>query len=256
MQIQDEVEKNIKNNEKPDILPHLSPEPLLTTEEIQLQTTKKTEEFIKLSLARREKELKAENEVADKKIKNLVKDIIDPMSGLFADDQIGFQQISQPNTTDNTYKLKPQVEKQLNEMVFKNVQQPPIQQPPPPLPIQNIRQNGFYIGDFYIFTVDEPDSLAVIDLKTHVVQDDQLMTEHSKDQLEISKSLRDADIEMISDPKEITYIRTVSTRPRNRLLRKVRNHPYNLKQDEVKFMRQAPVHPRDRLKKASDRLRR
>ena len=76
------------------------------------------------------------------------------------------------------------------------------------------------------------------------------MIEPSKDQLEISKSLRDADIKMLSDPKEISYIRTVPTHPRNRLLRKVCNHPYNLKQDEVKFVRQVPVHPRDRLKKS------
>ena len=81
------------------------------------------------------------------------------------------------------------------------------------------------------------------------------MIEPSKDQLEISKSLRDTNVDMISDPKEINYIRTVPAQPRNRLLRKVCNHPYNLKQDEVKFVRQAPVHPRDRLKKAADRLR-
>ena len=106
-----------------------------------------------------------------------------------------------------------------------------------------------------VFAANEPNSSAVIDLKTPVVQDDQLMIEPSKDQLEISKSLRDANVDMISDPKEINYIRTVPTHPRNRLLRKFCNHPYNLKQDEVKFVRQAPVHPRDRLKKAADRLR-
>ena len=77
---------------------------------------------MKLSLVPREEELKVENEIADQKNKNLVKDIIGSIPGLFADDQIGFQQINQPNTTGNSYKLKPQVEKQLNEMVFKNVQ--------------------------------------------------------------------------------------------------------------------------------------
>ena len=69
LQIQEEVEKNIKNVEKPDILPDFSPEPLLTTEEIEQQTTKKNEEFIKLSLALSEEEPKAENEIADQKSK-------------------------------------------------------------------------------------------------------------------------------------------------------------------------------------------
>ena len=41
LQIQDEVEKNIKNDEKPNILPDFSPPSLLTTKEIEREATKK-----------------------------------------------------------------------------------------------------------------------------------------------------------------------------------------------------------------------
>lgn len=41
LQIQDEVEKNIKNDEKTNILPDFSPPPLLTTKEIEREATKK-----------------------------------------------------------------------------------------------------------------------------------------------------------------------------------------------------------------------
>ena len=41
LQIQDEVEKNIKNDEKPNILPDFSLPSLLTTKEIEREATKK-----------------------------------------------------------------------------------------------------------------------------------------------------------------------------------------------------------------------
>ena len=61
-----------------------------------------------MSLALREEELKAESKIANRKNRNLIKDIVDPMPGLFIDGQIEFQQINQPNTADSNYKLKPQ----------------------------------------------------------------------------------------------------------------------------------------------------
>ena len=72
-----------------------------------------------MSLALREEELKAESKIANQKNKNLIKNIVDPMPGLFIDDQIEFQQINQPNTADSTYKLKPQAQKNSTKCFLK-----------------------------------------------------------------------------------------------------------------------------------------
>ena len=48
LQIHDKVEKNIKNYEKPDILPDFSPEPLLKTEDMEQQSAKKNQRIYKI----------------------------------------------------------------------------------------------------------------------------------------------------------------------------------------------------------------
>ena len=108
-------------------------------------------------------------------------------------------------------------------MFFKNVQLQPISQPPPPPPVQNMNQNDIYIDDeldSFVFAADENNTLPVIDLKTPKIEKDQLMIESPNDQVEISKSLRHTDIEMISDPKEITYIKTVPNTPKKQISKK------------------------------------
>ena len=55
----------ISSDEKPpEIKPDFAPPPHLTTEEIFDETSKKHEGFIKTSLALRDEELKAENDIA------------------------------------------------------------------------------------------------------------------------------------------------------------------------------------------------
>ena len=54
-----------------------------------------------------------------KKIKKIIKDIIDTTPGLFIDDQLKPNEQNFQNTTDNTFNLPPQVQQQLNETVFK-----------------------------------------------------------------------------------------------------------------------------------------
>ena len=54
-----------------------------------------------------------------KKIKKIIKDIIDTTTGLFIDDQLKPNEQNFQNTTDNTFNLPPQVQQQLNETVFK-----------------------------------------------------------------------------------------------------------------------------------------
>ena len=79
------------------------------------------------------------------------------MPGLLVDDEIDFQNINiSPNTTDNTYKLPPAVQRQLDEMVI-DAMQPKIEQ-------------DLYIDDdldSFMF-VDEPKNFndsVVIDVK-------------------------------------------------------------------------------------------
>ena len=71
----------------------------------------------------REEELRPADEIADEENKDIIKSIVDPMPGLLVDDEINFQDINfSPNTRDNTYKLPPAVEKQLDEMVIDSTQ--------------------------------------------------------------------------------------------------------------------------------------
>ena len=109
----------LKNNERPEIPESFVPSVPLTTEEIKEWTKEEDENFIQTSLAFRKEELRAADEIANEENKNIIKSVVDPMSGLLLNDEIDFQHINlSSNTTDNTYKLPPKVEKHLDEIVI------------------------------------------------------------------------------------------------------------------------------------------
>ena len=64
-------------------------------------------------------ELDAVNESADQKNKKIIRDIIDPMPGLFIDDKLNPNGQNLQNTTEKVFNLPPQAQQQLNEIVFK-----------------------------------------------------------------------------------------------------------------------------------------
>ena len=69
--------------------------------------------------------------------KKKIKDIIYPAPGLLINDTFNQQKdtnIDTQKNTDNTYKLKPDVQKQLNNTILKNFAPPPIIQPVPAPP--------------------------------------------------------------------------------------------------------------------------
>ena len=71
-----------------------------------------------MPLAFREEELRAADEIANEE-NNVIKSIVDTMTGLLVNDEMDFQDINfSPNTTDNTYKLPPKTEKHLDEMLI------------------------------------------------------------------------------------------------------------------------------------------
>ena len=81
----------------------------MTTEEIKEQTKQEDENFIQTSLALREEELRAADEMANEENKNVVKSVVDPTPGLLADDQIDFQDINFPpkqQTIRTSYHLR------------------------------------------------------------------------------------------------------------------------------------------------------
>ena len=76
----------------------------------------------------REEELRAVDEIADEENKGIIKRIVDPIPGLLVDNDIDFQDINfSPSSIDNTYKLLPAVQKQLDEIVIDTIQ-PKIEQ--------------------------------------------------------------------------------------------------------------------------------
>ena len=213
--IQDEIDEIMVRDEKPEISPDYIPPPLLIADEILNETTKRNEEFVKTSLAIRDEEIKAENEIADQKMKKLIKDIIDPTPGIFVNDNINFQDINvlKPNTTDNTYKLKPDVQKQLHET--------------------NDDQESFYNDDdlsSFVFAKDETDSSSTPVIKLDPPKpetNNQIDIVPSDEKIQVTKSLNNTDVEMTSKPTTSTYTKTTSAK--NRPLKKVKDHPNNLK---------------------------
>ena len=118
-EIKEDINNMIKINERPEtpesfVLPFP-----LTKEKVKKQTKQEGKDFIQTLLTLREEELRTTDEIADEEDKGIINSIVDPTPGLLVNNEIDFQDINfLPNTTDNTYKLSPAVQKQLDEMVI------------------------------------------------------------------------------------------------------------------------------------------
>ena len=112
----------IKKGIVPELPVDFIPPTPLTSEETKKQTREEDENFIEASLAFREEELKAADEIADEENKNVIKSIVDPTPGLVVDDEINSNDINfLPNTTDNIYQLPPKVQKELNYVIVDGI---------------------------------------------------------------------------------------------------------------------------------------
>ena len=71
-------------------------------EEIKEQTKQEDENFIQISLAFREEEVRAADKIPDEENKKITKSIVDPTPGRLVNDEMDFQDINfSTNTTDN-----------------------------------------------------------------------------------------------------------------------------------------------------------
>ena len=121
--IEQDINEMIAKNEEPEIPEDFVPPYPLTEEEIKEQVKQEGEDLLQMQLTVNEDELRAADEVADEENKNVIKSIVDPAPGLVVDDEIDFKDIDfPPETTDNTYKLTPKVQKHLDEMVLDSIQ--------------------------------------------------------------------------------------------------------------------------------------
>ena len=55
----------------------------------------------------------------------------------------------------------------------------------------------------------------------------------SDDKVEIKKSLNETDVQIKTDPTSTTYISTKPKKNRNRRLKKIRDHPYDVKRESI-----------------------
>ena len=143
-------------------------------------------------------QLDAANEPAGQKNKKMIKDIIDPTTGLFIDDQLKPNEQNFQNTTDNVFSLSHQVQQQANKTVFKKIIKQPIIQPTPPeiLPNIDLKTENFFIDD------NDFDSFKKSELKIKIgqlkVENDGLIMIFDDDETEISKSLIKTEIDIKS----------------------------------------------------------
>ena len=171
---------------------------LLTEKEIEIERDKANKEFIKTSLLMSKDQLDAANEPAGQKNKKMIKDIIDPTTGLFIDDQLKPNEQNFQNTTDNVFSLSHQVQQQANKTVFKKIIKQPIIQPTPPeiLPNIDLKTENFFIDD------NDFDSFKKSELKIKIgqlkVENDGLIMISDDDETEISKSLIKTEIDIKS----------------------------------------------------------
>ena len=188
---------------------------LMMTKEIRKQTKQEGENFVQALLTLREGELRAADEIADEENKD-IKSIVDPMPGLLVNDEMDFQDINfPPNTTDNTYKLQPKVQKHLDEMVIDAVQ-------------PKIEQDLYIDDDFDSSMIVDDDKKAknndnVIDVKPQNEQiknsiNEKIGISPPKDYIDVEKSLNTTVIEISSSSEdEGSYIKTTPSHPRDRL---------------------------------------
>ena len=90
------------------------------------------------------------------KTKKIIKDIINPAPSLLINDTFNQQEdanIDTQKNTDNTYKLKPNVQKQLNNTILKNFALLPVTQPIPPPPYQILIRNNYLQLKTFLLTM-------------------------------------------------------------------------------------------------------
>ena len=155
------------------------------------------------------------------------------------DDEIDFKEIDfPPETTGNTYKLTPMVQKHLDEMVLDS--------------IQPKNEEDIYINDeldSYVFQDDN----ETFDYQTKTeVEKDKIEINVLEDYANISKSLNTAVIEISSDQEEeAMYFTTTPSYQRDRLKRKRKSDVAGvvLENDDVEFLKVNPSHLRDKLRR-------
>ena len=149
------------------------------------------------------------------------------MPGLLVNDEMDFQDINfSPNTTDNTYKLPPKVEKHIDEMVIDT--------------IPKIEQDLYIDDDLDSFMLADYDSennsdSIVIDVKPKNEQVKRKVDSDVEDEdyVDIEKSLNTTIIEISSDSEgEVTYTKTTPSHPRDRLKQKIKEEASD-SEDEV-----------------------
>ena len=138
------------------------------------------------------------------------------MPGLLVNDEMDFQDINfPPNTTDNTCKLQPKIQKHLDQMVIDAVQ-------------PKIEQDLYIDDDFDSSMIVDDDKKAknndnVIDVKPQNEQiknsiNEKIAISPPKDNIDIEKSLNTTVIEISSSSEdEGSYIKTTPSHPRDRL---------------------------------------
>ena len=177
------------------------------------------------------------------KKKKIIKSIVNPTNGLVVDDEMDFQDIKfSLDTTDNTYKLAPKVQKQLDEMVLDAVQ-PKIE--------QDIYNDDEL--DSFMFVDEQSKNEEVIDVKPSKIEisDNKIQISPPEDYNDIKKLLNTTVIEISSDSEddEVTYIKTTPSHPRDRLRRKLNKKDEGEvvrlinENDDVDFRRVTPSHP-------------
>ena len=179
--------------------------PLLTVKEIEVERSKISKDFIKTSLQMTKDELDTASEVASQENLKRIKDIINPTPGLFIDDQLNPNEQNFQNTADNFFNLPPQMQQQLNKIVFKKIIKQPIIQPTPPeiIPIIVPKTEGLFIDDDYefdSFKKPEPTTTINIGKPKDEEYDDLVMISDDDndddDDAKISKLLIKTDIEI------------------------------------------------------------
>ena len=149
------------------------------------------------------------------------------MPGLLVNDEMDFQDINfSPNTTDNTYKLPPKVEKHIDEMVIDT--------------IPKIEQDLYIDDDLDSFMLADYDSennsdSIVIDVKPKNEQVKRKVDSDVEDEdyVDIEKSLNTTIIEISSDSEgEVTYTKTTPSHPRDKLKQKIKEEASD-SEDEV-----------------------
>ena len=233
--IEQDIYEMTAKNEEPEIPEDFVPPYPLTEEKIKEQVKQEGEELLQMQLTANEDELRA----ADEENKNVIKSIFDPAPGLVVGDEIDFKDIDfPPETTDNTYKLTPKVQKHLDEMVLDS--------------IQPKNEEDIYIDDeldSYVFQNED----ETIDYQTKTeVEEDKIEIDALEDYANISKSLNTTVLEISSDEEEEPmYITTTPSHPRDRLKRKLKSDVAGvaLKNEDVEFLKVNTSHPRDRLRR-------